>query len=60
MMSRLEYAECAVGKIFIKEFPNSNFSKWNQEINDKTAENIIRTVGRASRINVRKFIKDLW
>ncbi len=60
MMTRLEDAECAVEKIFIGKFPNSNFSKWNQEINDKIAEHIIRTVGRASRINVNRFIKDLW
>ena len=60
MIGRLEDAEHSVQQIFLNEFPNSNFSEWNQDINDKAAENIIRNVGRPSRINVKKFIEDLW
>lgn len=60
MIGRLEDAEHSVQQVFFNEFPNSNFSEWNQDINDKTAEDIIRNVSRASRINVKKFIEDLW
>lgn len=60
MIDRLEDSEGAVRQVFVTEFPNSSFSGWNKNINDKTAENIIRNVGRASRINVKKFIEDLW
>jgi hypothetical protein len=60
MIARLEYAEQCVQQTFLSEFPNSNFSEWNHDINEETAEDIIRRVSRASRINVKKFIEDLW
>ncbi len=60
MIGRLEDAENSVKQIFLDEFPKSSFAEWNHDITNKTAENIIRSVGRASRINVRKFIEDLW
>lgn len=60
MIARLEYAEQCVQQTFLSEFPNSNFSEWNHDINEGTAEDIIRRVGPASRINVKKFIEDLW
>lgn len=60
MMGRLEDAEHSVQQEFINDFPNSNFSEWNQDINNNTAEYIIRNVGRASCINVKEFIEDLW
>ena len=59
-IERLEDAEHSVYRIFLKEFPKSNFSDWNQHIEDKTAEYIIQNGGRADCINVKKFIKDLW
>jgi hypothetical protein len=52
-------AEAAVEKIFGTEFPESDFLDWNCEMNDNAAQNIIKSVGCASRINVRKFIEDL-
>lgn len=60
MVARLEDAEQSVKQIFLDEFPGLNFTDWNREINDATAENIIKNVGRASRINVKKFIEELW
>ena len=60
MIERIEEAESAVQQIFIEEFPKADFTQWNQEIDDNTAKNIIRTVDRASRINVKLFIEDLW
>lgn len=59
MINRHEDAENAVYQIFLDEFKNDNFYKWNTEVNDHVAQNIIRNVGRASRINVKKFIEDL-
>ena len=60
IIKRIEDAENAVQRVFHDEFPNSSFLEWNHEVDDKHAENIIKNVGRASRINVRKFIEDLW
>ena len=60
MMERIEEAESIVQQVFAKEFPKEDFTRWNQEINNNTANNIIRSVGRASRINVKLFIQDIW
>ena len=60
MVRELADAERAVQDIFLDEFPNAVFTEWNQHINDETAEHIIQGVGRASQINVREFIQDLW
>lgn len=59
MINSLEGAENKIISIFKNEFPNSSYSKWNTELSDKVAERIISSVGRASRINVKKFIEDL-
>lgn len=60
MIKRLEDAEHRVQEVFAQEFPDSDFYQWNQNIEERTATLIIKQVGRASRINVRKFIEDLW
>lgn len=59
MMKDLDEAEQAVRCVFADEFPTSDFDHWNQNLDDRAAETIIKTVGRASRINVAKFIDDL-
>jgi len=33
---------------------------WNQDLYDGIADQIIKNVGRASKINVKRFIEDLW
>ncbi len=58
-MKKIEDAEIAVEKIFRNEFPDSSFVDWNDEMNDRAAQSVIRSVSRASSINVRKFIQDL-
>ena len=55
----LEDAEFAVLRHFQIEFPGKDFNLWNQDVNDKGAEQIITNVGRASSINVRRFIENL-
>ena len=60
MITRLDDAENRVLQVFIDEFPKENYSTWNVEVDDKYGESIIKNVGRASRINVKKFIEDLW
>lgn len=60
MIDSLEEAEFTIQKEFTAEFPNANYGQWNQSIDDMTAKNIIRNVGRASRIDVKLFIEDLW
>ncbi|MBZ5497934.1 MAG: hypothetical protein LAP85_16140 [Acidobacteriia bacterium] len=57
-INKLEDAEATVEKIFRTEFPESDFVDWNREIDDRAAQNIIKSVGCASRINVRRFIED--
>ncbi len=60
MIARIEFAEQCVRQTFLSEFPDANYAEWNHEVNRILAENIIRRVGPASRINVKKFIEDLW
>ncbi len=59
MIDNVEHAQAAVEHIFQEEFPQSSFPDWNTEVNDQVAQHIIAAVGRAARINVRKFIEDL-
>jgi hypothetical protein len=59
MIAKYDDAESAVRRIFQQEFPRATFLEWDSEIDDHVAENIIRSVGRASTINVKKFIEDL-
>lgn len=60
MINRIDDAENRVYQVFIDEFPASNFAEWNQEINESVARQIIKNVGRTSRINVKLFIEELW
>ncbi len=59
MIRDIEDANAAVRMIFDSEFPDADFDDWNADIPELTADNIIRDVGRASPINVAKFISDL-
>ncbi|HEX8322080.1 MAG TPA: hypothetical protein VF632_27085 [Longimicrobium sp.] len=59
MINRLEDAERTVEQVFRDEFPRESFAEWNRELDDQVARQIINSVGRASRINVRMFIEDL-
>ena len=59
MINRIEDAEHRVEQVFRDEFLHEDFAAWNREVDDQTANTIIRNVGRASRINVRMFIDDL-
>ena len=60
MVRRLDEAELSVRQVFDEEFPDKDFHQWNLHLDDATAANIIKAVGKASRINVKKFIEDLW
>jgi hypothetical protein len=59
MVTRIDDAERSVHQIFLDEHPGKRFDDWNGELEDAVARRIIRTVGRASTINVAKFITDL-
>jgi hypothetical protein len=56
----LDEAERTIREIFVAEYPKSRYSDWNTELDDRIAFDIVRTVGRASRINVVTFIEQLW
>jgi hypothetical protein len=60
MVPSLDEAERAVRDIFAAEYPKSRYSDWNTELDDRIAFDIVTTVGRASRINVVRFIEQLW
>ena len=60
MTKSLDDAERRVRLVFEDEFHNQDFDKWNRNMSDRAAEDMIKAVGKASRINVKKFIKDLW
>ncbi len=59
MIDELDHAERAVEQIFRDEFPRQDYAVWNSEVDEKKAHQIIKNVGRASRVNVRMFIDDL-
>jgi hypothetical protein len=60
MIKSLDDAERRVRLVFEDEFPNQDFDEWNRNMDDCAAADIIKAVGKASRINVKKFIEDLW
>ena len=59
MICSLEEAEHAVQSVFEKEFPHQNFAQWNTTVPDADGNRIIKNVGKAMTINVRRFIQDL-
>lgn len=59
MVTSIELGERIVRDVFDDSFEGQDFSKWDSAMPDKTAKSIIDGVGRAMRINVRKFITDL-
>jgi len=60
MFNRIEDAEIRVYQVFLDEFLDKNYVMWNQDLYDGIADQIIKNVGRASKINVKRFIEDLW
>lgn len=59
MTPRVREAEAAVAQVFREEFPESDFLRWNVEIDERVAADIIKNVGRATTINIRRLIDDL-
>ncbi|RQR68968.1 DNA-binding protein [Burkholderia sp. Bp9012] len=53
-------AETRVQQIFVEEFPDDSYHLWNTDVDNALAHDLIKQVGRASKINVRLFILDLW
>lgn len=60
MFNRIEDAENRVYQVSLDKFRDKNFAIWNQDLYDRHAEQIVKNVGCASRINVKSFIGDLW
>jgi hypothetical protein len=56
----IQEAENAVQDVFRSEFPKEKFHIWNTHLDDSIAKNIIKNVGKASQIKVKRFIEDLW
>jgi hypothetical protein len=60
MVTNLKDGEDNVGKVFTAGFPVSDYIKWDTDVETLVADRKIREVGRASVIDVRTFIEDLW
>ena len=56
----IQEAEAAVQNKFHDNFPDDSFNIWNSNVHDSSALNMIKTVGKASQIDVKQFIEDLW
>ncbi len=59
MVTNLDVGERIVRHVFDDNFKGIDFAQWNVSLPVKTAQSIIAGVGRAMRIDVRKFIADL-
>jgi hypothetical protein len=59
MVRSVEDGEAAVKHVFQSEFPKESFATWNSDVSTGWSERIISTVGKASTIQVAKFIDDL-
>ena len=55
----IQEAEVTVQNEFQKYFPNDSFDTWNSNVSESYANSIIKTVGKASEIDVKQFIEDL-
>jgi hypothetical protein len=60
MVNSLKDGEDNVGKVFRAKFPSSDYLKWDTDVESSVANRKIRDVGKASTIDVRMFIEDLW
>ena len=59
MKDNIQEAEHEVRRIFMDEFPEDDFEIWNVDISEATGNVMIDRVGKASQINVKKFIENL-
>jgi hypothetical protein len=56
---RSDDAASRVRRVFLEEFPNSDFGSWNSEIDAFRAKQIIDMIGKTS-ISVKRMIEVLW
>ncbi len=59
IVQNLQIGLLVVQQVFAEHFQDQSFSDWNTQISDKTAQLIIKNVGRSMQINVRQFIANL-
>jgi hypothetical protein len=59
MTNSISEGEAIVRSVFAECCPYQAFAKWNLDVNDSAANVIIKSVGRASLIQVDQLIKDL-
>jgi hypothetical protein len=53
----LGQGELSVQAAFAVEFPDKDFGKWNTDVDDNVAAQIIENAGRASTISVKQLIE---
>jgi len=57
---RMDDAESRVRRTFHEEFPHSDFTAWNSQIDEARAKQIAAMMGKAGMVNVRRMIEQLW
>ena len=56
---RSDDAAARVRRVFLEEFPNSDFGAWNSEIDEIRAKLIADGIGKVS-VGVKQIIELLW
>jgi hypothetical protein len=57
---RSDDAAARVRRVFLEEFPNSDFGAWNSEIDELRAKQLAGSIGKASMVSVKRMIELLW
>jgi predicted DNA-binding protein (UPF0278 family) len=55
----LSTVEAAVRQTFKEDFQNMNYEKWNENLPESVAQDIIKQFGNNYRVDVRQLIIDL-
>jgi hypothetical protein len=55
----LSTVEAAVRRTFKEDFQNMNYEKWNENLPESVAQDIIKQFGNNYRVDVRQLIIDL-
>jgi hypothetical protein len=57
---RSDDAAARIRRVFLEEFPNSDFGAWNSEIDELRAKQLAGSIGKASMVSVKRMIELLW
>jgi hypothetical protein len=55
----LKEIETSIEQTFKEDFPGMSYQQWNSNVDESTAQAIIRDFGTRYRIDIRQFIQDM-